>query len=493
MLYATLAIFIIVLFVLVTMRKTSYSLAFTVIFSAMVLMMCSNIFCYVNFANYKMVFDFEIWLFEYISKLKVSYYEIKNLAIISMTVFFIGLNMIGIMDSLKQYSASRNFVQIGVSAMFIFLFAFLNSNQFCELLFLWQHSGKHHLALLSEMAGYVIRIYDMFIIIVFYAFSLKNIVDKYISSQLFLYKKQFIIILICLVIIGIVAFGAVFTMPVFHVFNSLHIYGFDSVSLSNSSVFDIYFSFGYVILLVACCVVLVKYRVLDIYVFFKRKSINEANVAMHDLRHVFHTLKNYALIIVALQKKSMKEINSGKGTESLEKIRTTALDLISQCGAFLDIYTGFDFHMDKINIVECINAAVNRQEYGDVRVSVSVETDNLYIYANKNIITEMCANIIQNSLDALNTKGADGGNIIIRVISERDVVCISFYDDGCGLSHKQMKKIFKPFVSSKRNFEHWGLGLSYVLNAVNLHSGFIDIKSKENRFTEIQIAFNHVS
>lgn len=140
MLYATLAIIVIVLFVLVTMRKTSYSLAFTVMFSAMVLIMCSNIFCYINFANFKIVFDFEIWLFEYMRKIRISYYEIKNISILGMMVFFTGLNMIAVIDSFKQYDKTGSVIKIGFSSLFIILFAFLNSNNFCEFLFLWQHA-----------------------------------------------------------------------------------------------------------------------------------------------------------------------------------------------------------------------------------------------------------------------------------------------------------------------------------------------------------------
>ena len=81
------------------------------------------------------------------------------------------------------------------------------------------------------------------------------------------------------------------------------------------------------------------------------------------------------------------------------------------------------------------------------------------------------------------------GEILIRIISEADIVCLSVRDNGCGISRKNLKNIFKPFFSTKRNFEHWGIGLAYVVNAMKLHAGFLNVKSKENEYTEMQLSF----
>ena len=65
-------------------------------------------------------------------------------------------------------------------------------------------------------------------------------------------------------------------------------------------------------------------------------------------------------------------------------------------------------------------------------------------------------------------------------------------DNGCGIDKKMMKRLFKPFASTKKTFNNWGIGLSHVKDVVDAHFGFINVKSKPNEFTEFQIILpNH--
>ena len=59
-------------------------------------------------------------------------------------------------------------------------------------------------------------------------------------------------------------------------------------------------------------------------------------------------------------------------------------------------------------------------------------------------------------------------------------------DDGPGIPDEMKRRIFEPFVSSKRG-AHSGLGLSIVLNLINGLNGSIVCQSEEGKGTRFKI------
>ena len=52
---------------------------------------------------------------------------------------------------------------------------------------------------------------------------------------------------------------------------------------------------------------------------------------------------------------------------------------------------------------------------------------------------------------------------------------------------KNRKEIFNPFYSSKNGGTNCGIGLTYAKNIIEAHEGIINISSKENEGTTVQI------
>lgn len=490
MIYATLFICALVIFITVFMQKSKYSLAFILLFSGITLFMVTSIFSYMAFSNYKYVSNLEIYIFNYISKIKISYYELKILSIISMVIIIIGFYIIGYASIYYPVRPVQKIIRIFLLSFSICLFIIINSNWFCENLFLWQYSSDAVNVQTAHYLSAFVKIYDILILPIYFIYSVKNIITKYRTSKLILHRKQCVVILSCIIALGVIIFLFFALIPAFRVLLTLNIYGFYLDASTENMTFNIYFAFGSAIISIICCVILIKYHVFDSYSFFKTRAVKKATVELHDLRHVFHTIKNYAMVIIALQSKTEKELQNGQKPESLKRIKNTALNLIDQCAEFLDSYSTLNFNIQRTNLVECVTSAILKQEGCNTQFHLEVSTKNTYIYANKAIITEMLSNIIQNSLDAIRAKSENNGEIRIRIMSEINMICVCVYDNGCGMDSSLKKNICKPFFSTKRNFNHWGLGLAYVTSAVKLHSGFLDIKSKKNKFTEIQIAFH---
>jgi len=104
------------------------------------------------------------------------------------------------------------------------------------------------------------------------------------------------------------------------------------------------------------------------------------------------------------------------------------------------------------------------------------------------LLRQVFLNLIRNAEQAM----PDGGELILRtsLVQEgrrRDDlprISIEVIDTGLGLAEEQMKKIFRPYVSSKR--DGTGLGLPTVLRIVRLHKGNISVESEPgqgSRFT----------
>ena len=116
------------------------------------------------------------------------------------------------------------------------------------------------------------------------------------------------------------------------------------------------------------------------------------------------------------------------------------------------------------------------------------------IEAKRAHIQQIVMNLIINAAESI-----EGGNGIIVLRTGREMlrehdkrhtfvngrsphpgsyVYLQITDTGCGMSSQQMQKIFSPFYTTKPTGR--GLGLSTILDIVNLYQGGITVESKPN-------------
>lgn len=82
------------------------------------------------------------------------------------------------------------------------------------------------------------------------------------------------------------------------------------------------------------------------------------------------------------------------------------------------------------------------------------------------------------------------GNITISVNVSQQRVTLRYIDDGLGMNREILKKIYEPFVTSKRNQGGSGLGMNIVYNLVTqVLEGDIDCKSILGEGIEIKLSF----
>jgi len=134
------------------------------------------------------------------------------------------------------------------------------------------------------------------------------------------------------------------------------------------------------------------------------------------------------------------------------------------------------------------------------RISVSLEFKHeiAKIKVQPQKIQQVVLNILQNSIDALNSKfGNDSkpGEKKISIstsnikLNNKKYIQILFYDNGEGIKKENLVKIFDPFFTTKwHTKEHGtGLGLNISYNIIKSHNGEIHVQSEWKKYTLVEI------
>jgi PAS domain S-box-containing protein len=106
---------------------------------------------------------------------------------------------------------------------------------------------------------------------------------------------------------------------------------------------------------------------------------------------------------------------------------------------------------------------------------VTVETEYRYpgqIKAFSNELSQILGNLIGNALDAMNP----GGTLRLRTTACFRGVRITIADEGIGISHENLAKIFQPFYTANKDVGT-GLGLWLTKELVQKHNGIIRVRS----------------
>lgn len=119
------------------------------------------------------------------------------------------------------------------------------------------------------------------------------------------------------------------------------------------------------------------------------------------------------------------------------------------------------------------------------------QVQDMYIYCDKLRVKEILVNLLGNAVKYTQT----GGSISLRIIQkpcEKENFGnyeIHVKDNGCGMSEEFLQKIFEPFErqanSTISGIQGTGLGMTIIKGFVDAMGGTIDIKSEENKGTEI--------
>ncbi len=135
------------------------------------------------------------------------------------------------------------------------------------------------------------------------------------------------------------------------------------------------------------------------------------------------------------------------------------------------------------DITEIIEEALSRAKMSKKKIVITrnFEPNLPVVEIDANQMGQIFINLIENACQAM----TDGGRLQISTRKSNNFVEIEFADSGCGISEKELKKIFDPLFTTKP--DGVGMGLAVCHWIIQKHEGTIDVKSKIGEGTSFAI------
>ena len=215
--------------------------------------------------------------------------------------------------------------------------------------------------------------------------------------------------------------------------------------------------------------------------------------ASHELKTPLTSILGYSELLISMNTKDKKE---DKKTDFIKRINFEALrmkELVLNMLTLSRMEANWQETIDeKIDIKDIILNVFesNRIKSEKKNINIDLEIEPSIIIANKEKITEVVNNLVDNAIKYTD----EGGNIKISLKNNGDKATFTVKDNGCGIENKYLNRIFERFFRVKNEkylkVQGTGLGLTIVKNICAHYNADIYIESEKDRGTEISVVFN---
>lgn len=218
------------------------------------------------------------------------------------------------------------------------------------------------------------------------------------------------------------------------------------------------------------------------------KSQFMANIS-HELRTPLNAIIGSSEI---LKDDILGELNQ-KQKKYVANIFSSSTHLLQLINDILDIskiasgkmtlnYSEFYLKEIVLQTVENVKSYVTSKQ---LKVKLKFEPDDFMIEADAAKLKQILYNLLSNAVKFTGT----GGQIEIYVYKREDVAEFIVRDNGIGIAEQDQKKVFVEFEqvdsSYTREYEGTGLGLPLVKKMVEMHGGYVYLKSALGEGTEV--------
>jgi len=219
----------------------------------------------------------------------------------------------------------------------------------------------------------------------------------------------------------------------------------------------------------------------DLVALRKRLAATERIAARREIaRRVAHEIKN-PLAPIRAAVETLRRLR-GRGDpafdEYFDEATRTVLDEVARISTIVTEFTRFARlpppRPAPMNLVEAARAVVTLHD-GAGTVLELYGDDSIEIVADRDQMTQVLTNLIQNALDAVRGRPNAKVRVELRKVGDRAMLTVS--DNGPGLSAEIAAHLFEPYVTTKP--EGTGLGLAIVERIVVEHAGTIVVESRD--------------
>lgn len=120
----------------------------------------------------------------------------------------------------------------------------------------------------------------------------------------------------------------------------------------------------------------------------------------------------------------------------------------------------------------------------DIRVHEAIELqESIYCYGDVSLLKSAFINLMDNGC-----KFSPNNKVTLNVTTEQNTICLSFIDEGVGITEVDLPHIFEPFYrgNDTRNITGHGIGLSLVKRITEWHKGKLTISSEVGNGTTLK-------
>lgn len=200
----------------------------------------------------------------------------------------------------------------------------------------------------------------------------------------------------------------------------------------------------------------------------------------HDFKTPLTSLIGYIELIKESDELSVEELR-----EYLDIVHNKAYYLNSTLEEFFYLSrlesNDEKFHIEKINLTDVIQEQIiffyNDFKNLGISPNIEIHKENLYVLADKISVNRILNNLLSNSLKY----GRDGNKVGVLTREDNDNVYVEVWDNGKGISNKDLKLIFERLytVEDSRSamLSGTGIGLSIVKQLVKNNRGTIRVES----------------
>lgn len=223
------------------------------------------------------------------------------------------------------------------------------------------------------------------------------------------------------------------------------------------------------------------------YVFAKNMQKTNKNFL-----NIFHSVKKTIFMYKILVEKALNS-DDEESKQTLIQLREEMDKYISRLSEMQGINNDPEIFMEKVKISDVIDEILQNYKMKDSNVKIKkTECDNAVIEADSFYLCDALDNLIKNSVEAIQRKG-NLGSVLISANCEHEWVVVRIKDDGEGIEKKNLKNIFKPFVTTKSRLTNWGLGLPYTMKIIKIHLGRMYIESTFGEGTTITVLLPRIA
>ena len=119
----------------------------------------------------------------------------------------------------------------------------------------------------------------------------------------------------------------------------------------------------------------------------------------------------------------------------------------------------------------------------DKEIMLSYSLPDIEIIGDPSLLNTVWDNLLSNAIKY----NKQNGSIEISIDKKEETVIVTYEDTGIGMNDTELERIFERFYRADkartRTIEGTGLGLSIVKTIIDLHSGRINVRSKQNEGT----------